>query len=469
MLSYDPNRARQAANVRTMDLAGKVGLVPLGRQLGCAAHLLSPAFLTSLQKAVEAQGKLDRRWIVRRQTPHGMIAIAGTAANVHNREDYAFLLDLGGNDVYLNNQGSSVPGQIPTAVFIDLAGDDTYEATEPLSQGAGNLGVGILLDRKGNDRYLGRRLAQGAAFCGIGFLIDEAGDDVYRAVQLSQGIAAWGTGFLIDLAGDDRYEVMIAGQGVGLPGGFGALHDVAGSDRYLCKGAQQTGYGTRNVFEGWGQGMGIGFRPYASGGVGVLVDSAGADTYEAGNFSQGCGYFYGFGILHDRGKEGDRYIGSRYCQGIGCHQAAGAFIEAGGDDFYTTRSTHTAQGFTWDESVALFLEAGGDDTYESVGNSYGAAAMNGWTIFLEMGGNDRYGHASPAKAGPNFYHGGTSMAIFLDAGGGEDRFGRGENNRIRTAAGNSIFIDLPGGIDDALKADAWRRLLPPPATAPAGK
>ncbi len=86
-------------------------------------------------------------------------------------------------------------------------------------------------------------------------------------------------------------------------------------------------------------------------------------------------------MLYAGGDEGDHYIGSRWAQGFGCHQAAGAMIEAGGDDRYSTRFA-VAQGLAWDEAAALLIDEAGDDRYEGGGFSQGASAHNGFAIFL---------------------------------------------------------------------------------------
>lgn len=76
-------------------------------------------------------------------------------------DDYALLLEAGGNDIYHNNAGGSnlAGGDCgvdagSSALLLDLAGDDDY--TSPRScgvRGGGYLGVGMLLDADGDDRF----------------------------------------------------------------------------------------------------------------------------------------------------------------------------------------------------------------------------------------------------------------------------------------------------------------------------
>ena len=200
------------------------------------AALVAPRFTASLKKATQAPGiDPDAAVVLERDTPHGPILVAG-----HGRQRY---------------EGKAYGDE---AAPISKGG---------FSQGCGDLGVGILVDLAGNDNNVGLSFTQGAGFMGVGMLFDEAGDDVYRGVQLHQGIAQHGAGFLVDRRGRDRYEALMVAQGVGLAAGYGMLYDGGDEgDSYYCKGKQPTGYGTAGVYEGWGQGVGIGYRPYASGG-----------------------------------------------------------------------------------------------------------------------------------------------------------------------------------------------------------
>jgi hypothetical protein len=276
-------------------------------------------------------------------------------------------------------------------------------------------------------------------------LLDEMGEDSYRAHALAQGAALWGVAICADIAGCDRYESHVLSQGVGMPLGTGILCDGEGDDRYYAKGTYRSGYGTPGIYEGWSQGCGVGFRKYASGGIGILVDSKGSDRYEAGNFSQGGGYYYGWGLLGDRGGEADTYIGSRYAQGFCAHQALGTFIEGGGDDTYKSRNAVHA-GLAWDECVTLFIDRGGDDEYTCPrGFSQGASAHNSICIFVDCGGSDSYATKSgPGRAGGNSYHGGTSLSLFVDLGGQRDSYAsRAQNDSVSCHPEDALIADLP--------------------------
>ena len=232
--------------------------------------------------------------------------------------------------------------------------------------------------------------------------------------------------------------------GVGFPGGVGLLCSAAddGADTYYNKGQYASSYRDPGSFEGGGQGLGVGHRPYASGGVGMLVDGGGDDRFEGGAFSQGGGYYYGLGILHNRGGD-DSYRGSRYNMGFTAHQAVGVFLDDGGDDRYET-SHYVALGMAWDESVTLFADRAGDDTYLAPGFAYAAAAQNGFALFIEGGGNDTLGGTQPARIHGNSYHGGSSLAVFLGLGGGTRAYPQRRPGEIAAGdTGEAFFVDSP--------------------------
>jgi hypothetical protein len=448
-IHFDEDRSRFRKNKRILDLAAKVDRAAL---LECAARL---SLLTDPRWAAGAGAllrrvfadSLDKEILLDRETRHGRILIGGTGRHWYRNLDAAFILDLGGDDFYTGNNGGNNGWDVPLALCIDLAGDDAYESTLKCSQGSGCLGVGGLLDMEGDDNYIGIQWCQGTGYLGVGWLHDLAGDDVYRGRTFCQGVGLFGMGILMDATGNDRYEGDAQVQGVGLAGGLGALVEGCGEDSYYAKGLYPTGYGDAGIFDAWSQGCGMGFRTLASGGIGVLLDGAGRDRMEAGNFSQGGGYYYGFGILEARGRDPDVYIGSRYNQGFSAHQALGVFLEEGGDDFYTTRQA-VAQGLAWDECATLFVDASGDDTYQGGrGFSLAAWAHNSLAVFLDLGGRDTYEYRpGPARSGPNTYHGGTSLSFFLDAGAETDTYTAAGCANDTTWVGGEygIFVDGQG-------------------------
>ena len=314
------------------------------------------------------------------------------------------------------------------------------------------------MDVAGDDRYVAGNWAQGVGVAGVGLLLDLGGDDDYRASRFGQGFGLWGLGLLVEAGGQDAYDGLGFVQGVGLPGGIGLLHDRAGDDRYHAKGGTPTGYGTPGVFDGWSQGCGFGFRGLQSGGLGVLSDDDGRDRRIAGNFSQGGGYWFGWGILHDAGHDDDVHVGSRYDQGFSAHQAVGTFFDDGGDDRYQTENAVIA-GLAWDESVSAFVDGGGDDTYRAGGFSVGASAHNSVSIFIEASGSDTYDGAELGRAGGNDYHGGTSLSLVLELGFGRDVVnGRRPEPSLVLSGEHSLVAHLPGALEPQLRRRTFPRV-----------
>lgn len=453
-IHFDEDRDRFERNYRVIRIAEKIDY---GALLECALRvslLTDPDWVMHAGHLVQQiyADSLGQEILLEEETPMGRIVFGGRAGAWYRYEDAAFILDLGGDDLYAGNAGSNAGWQLPCAVCIDLEGNDSYEATEAGVQGTGCLGVGGLLDLGGDDQYIGLQWAQGTGYLGIGWLHDVSGNDVYRGRTFCQGTGLFGLGLLLEEEGSDRFEGDCHVQAVGLAKGIGLLSDLSGDDHYYAKGMYPSSYGTSGIFESWAQGCGMGFRTLASGGLGALLDGQGRDRMEAGNFSQGGGYYYGYGLLHAAGDEDDLYIGSRYNQGFSAHQAVGVFLEDGGDDFYTTRNG-VAQGLAWDECVTLFRDAAGNDTYE--GGSFfslGASAHNSFCFFLDERGRDAYHFKpGPARAGGNNYHGGTSFSLFVDEGGREDFYNAPEaaNLRVRHQPEHGFFLDLRGGLETA--------------------
>lgn len=294
----------------------------------------------------------------------------GTHNDVHVH-DYLLLVDEGGNDLYVNNQGSNIidvrrgpaplaPEPAPrargcqaaltefitdapdrqcdaaAALLIDRSGNDTYGefqvpdtdlacTSEPVVRrigtiGAGIIGVGILIEDGGNDTYNGKTVTMGSAHvAGVGFLHDRGGNDTYLALRSAMGSAFNGaTGILRDDAGHDDYDFYMPTGGI--------LNDVLVCDNVLRQLQGAAG----------------------GGGHGLLDERGGDDRYVAGprvinaNFPcgiltqlpegepratieqvcenniailfttghQGSGSTGGTGLLHDRGAGTDTYIGT---------------------------------------------------------------------------------------------------------------------------------------------------------------
>ena len=363
-------------------------------------------------------------------TPLGRVKLAGTGPDRHEG-DYLLLIDLGGNDVY-ENVGADVTrlenSRKHVSVVIDISGDDKVSWTKTPGSGAGVMGLAVWADMAGNDHYEGGNVGLGAGLFGAGLFWDASGDDRYMAGSLAQGAGGYGLGLFIDGAGADTYKGALAGQGFGSSGGIGILVDVEGNDSYSCGEVVRDQDEGRNLrhdvvhYLSMCQGFGFGLRPEASGGVGALIDLNGNDSYRADIFAQGSAYWFGLGMLVDRSGD-DRYDCFEHCQGEGVHLAAGILADFAGNDEYV--GYEHAQGTGIDRAAGVLYDAAGDDRYRAHLDSQGAGLKPyGVGILIDETGNDRYesvmssqGYAATASGSEGFPEGQWPVGILLDRDG----------------------------------------------------
>ncbi|MFQ5643682.1 MAG: hypothetical protein ACE5FQ_08280 [Thiogranum sp.] len=261
------------------------------------------------------------------------------------------LWDAGGNDSYDAQGLSQGVGQYGIGILFDDSGNDHYRSILNGQGYGGSGGFGMLMDLDGNDDYfcggaipdpVKRRavrhrsrhylsLCQGFGFGlrakisgGIGLLLDRKGNDHYKADIFGQGAAYWfGLGLLVEGAGDDRYEGFEHVQGEGLHLSAGLLSDWGGNDHY----------------SGYEHAQGVG----KDRGAGVLFDATGNDVYQSVKESQGAGLSsYGVGILVDSGGN-DHYKARLDSQGYSgrpdpgfpdSEWPTGILLDLGGTDIF---------------------------------------------------------------------------------------------------------------------------------------
>ncbi len=369
------------------------------------------------------------------------IVVGDVQDNVYSN-DFSIIVDIGGNDLYRNNAAGFFKGS-SINILIDFQGNDTYSSTQDYSQAASFLGYSLLIDTKGNDTYRAKQLSQANAFYGCSLLSDLSGNDSYLSNEFSQGVAFFGVSILYDSIGNDSYYSGHFSQGVGLPSGLGAVLDIEGDDKYQLGNQYLNALKHKGIYKGAGQGFGFGFKHIASGGIGILYDKKGNDSFEAGNFSLGSAYYYGLGIFMNIYGD-DTYKTSRYSLGSAAHSSTGLFSDFSGDDYYMPLfgySLALSTGF----SSAYFLDAEGDDTYDCKGDIYllGASRINSFSFFNDKSGSDTY--CNYAINTPPFLNDtdSNSLSIFLDEGGQYDKYHNSfENNQIKKLNSSFIFLDL---------------------------
>ncbi len=411
------------------------------------------------------------------ELPFGNVVVAGPGADAPGRVPrVALYLDLGGDDVYVHEAGAS-SARVPVSVHVDVGGNDVYgyvengEGGEGLlpsdedgryigggglgrvslsvqgRQGSGRFGVGMLFDLGGADRYTSLRTSQGYGHLGVGVLYDAEGDDVYALEAGGQGAGILGIGLLMDASGTDTYRSFVRSQGFGGPLGAGFAWDGDGDDVWfvdpgresdggvpLYPSAQRPGDSNGSL----SQGMGFGVRRddlgvFLSGGLGVLRDRRGDDSYTASIFAQGAGYWQGAGYLLD-GDGADTYDALWYVQGGAAHYAIGALLDDGdGDDALNQQlePINVTVGSGHDFSVGLYVNERGDDTVRLAGLAAGASNCQGIGIAVDNDGADTWealreraiglgNHSSECESPSRTAA--PSIGLFLDSGGDVDSY-----------------------------------------------
>ncbi|MCB0826262.1 MAG: HEAT repeat domain-containing protein [Armatimonadetes bacterium] len=336
------------------------------------------------------------------------IVIAGVGNDEHSERDARITIDLGGNDTYTGRHGAGVGY---SSVLIDLSGDDKYNVPD-LSIGAGVMGVGVAIDNGGNDQFTGQSINFGAGLGGAGVFHKLGGNDNYNNVALSQGFGMYGLGICLDRSGDDDYRLKLFGQGAGRTAGLGWLIDRTGTDIYFAGGLALNSPLFARAHYSFAQGYGMGYREDSGGvggGIGLLTDGSGDDSYLGETYMQGASYWYSLGSLCDFTGQ-DLYSGTHYCQASAMHMTAGYLFDLNGDDTYTIK-VGAGQGIGHDYGTAFLFDREGDDLYASRDARAATGVANGIGIFLDAAGIDRYAN-TPTTA--RSARGSGSLAVFAD-------------------------------------------------------
>jgi hypothetical protein len=322
------------------------------------------------------------------------------------------LLDHLGNDRY----SASTPGADPSSatmgygILWDTVGSDHYQGTQH-AQASALFGAALLVDGDGNNTFIASSHAQAHAIGGLAVLLSGSGSDSFSAQTHAQAAAgSLGVALLLDPAGNDRYTLnntpltrpspqlpdrnTSMGQGAGrgiradasdgrsTAGGTGVLIDLEGDDHY-----------TAQVFA-----QGAGYQE----GLGMLVDDGGNDQFDAAWYAMGAAAHKGAGVLLKRGSGRDHYRASHSTSLGAAHDfSVGIFLDEGGDDHYALGDL--GLGAAHDNSTGLFVDGGGNDDYQvsaSACRALGAAHLSAWGslreswlnlgLFMDLAGNDHY-------------------------------------------------------------------------------
>lgn len=232
----------------------------------------------------------------------GLFFVDGATDTLYD-QPYAITVDLAGFDTYENNAGGAInlsdasgaEGAAGTALALDLAGADRYDARDLDQaswgvQGAARNGAGLLLDvGRSPDTYLADDRAQGAAGSdGVGLLLDdgavEDSRDRFEAADNAQGYGrVGGIGALVTLDGDTTYEAGDRSQGFGYAAGAGLLVDRRILATSLTDRPNVPEPSGDDTYRAGAQAQGAAF----AGGIGLLADLGGDDAYSVADQGQG--------------------------------------------------------------------------------------------------------------------------------------------------------------------------------------
>jgi hypothetical protein len=376
----------------TLGLSLKVDRQALFGAFSCLLSFLSRDHLDLLKKDLLERFKdTDGDILFQAETSAGPVIVGGNGAKVYDR-DAALILDLGGNNVYLNNAGATRP-DIPVAMVIDWGGHNRYIARENFAQGAAVFGGGFLIDLGGHSTFVALDGSQGTGLWGIGLLYHGKGGNVFRGRSICQGVGQMGAGLIVGQEGHDSYSCSYEGQALGLFGGAGVLINRGGNNVYQLGGLHPDFRDPKKSTVSMGQGFGYGWRAEGEkmgvpGGIGILIDEKGDDTYIADYFAQGSAYYYGVGILDNQGGK-NKYIAGRYAQGAGIHTAVGVLLNRGGKSTYYA-SHGVSQGMGHDYGVGFLQDTIGGSDYRGGVLVQGAATRGGIGILADLGEKNRF-------------------------------------------------------------------------------
>jgi hypothetical protein len=270
------------------------------------------------------------------------------------------LYDGGGNDSLFSRALSQGAGDFGIGILINIGGSDYYSSYQQ-SQGYGYIkGCGILIDDDGDDRYLvndsdivypsaqsskhnssysqgmgrGKRadfLDGNSLAGGVGILIDKTGNDTYQCGVFGQGCGFWfGTGILSDISGEDNYSGACYVQGCGVHNAVSVLLDNAGNDTYQA---------LLRMAQGVGKDLSISY----------FIDGGGNDHYIAPSTSLGVGQANGIGIFWDKAGDDIYEVKDDYALGFSeilskryLRQnmfSLGLFLDGAGEDIYSKSFT----------------------------------------------------------------------------------------------------------------------------------
>lgn len=394
--------------------------------------------------------------------PQGWLIVSGPGPHTFDmREPAAMIVDLGGGNTYKGTAAASFDADHGNSVVIDMGGRNTYEC-EPLGLAAGRLGCGMLFDLEGDNTYALQTGREAWGSAGSGSWSNQGRATIAKAPNTPSDARSRGWAW----CSTKRARIPTLPTCT-----VSAWADRAGSaqssiwaekNTYRCGFDVPSGYNQTDApngkpgdpnfqYEAWGMGIGMGRRLYPfvadgyrdytmAGGIGMLIDVKGGDTYESSNFSLGCGYFFGVGLCMNFAGH-NHYSAARYGLASGAHYAMGLCIDYGGYDVFDSTGPTYDCGCSWDHSAFLFIAAGGNDVYNLKRSSGpGRADIGSWGVAADLGANNVYHLTSyPASNSQD------GLSGFLDFSG-SDVYDFPMDPKIGVLGDHRALVVPPGGV-----------------------
>ncbi|HYO15423.1 MAG TPA: hypothetical protein VE685_19690 [Thermoanaerobaculia bacterium] len=266
-------------------------------------------------------------------------------------------------------------------LIVDVGGNDSYfnnagGSVIDLMRGPASPPALVAAPARGCQTDAELNSGSGNCFLAEAALLDKRGDDTYQRLQTPEADSVCTTDLIVR-------RLATGGSGVG---GVGVLRDEQGNDSYLGKTLA----------------LGMGH----AGGFGLLRDHAGVDRYSAIRSSVGAGVLVGLGILEE-GSGNDLYVPYDPVGGVidntGVCRAGNANLFGAG--------LLGADGF--------LREYGGSDTYEVTGvvNTLGSGDLAGFGGFHDKSGVDVYNGATGGRGNNACFptQNGTGAGHFCDS------------------------------------------------------
>lgn len=387
------------------------------RPILTAARLVSAA----VERGLEALGRTAINKGIKWETKFGDVIIAGNGDDNYNAaslRDAALIIDLGGNNSHQGSPAAAGPGEI--RVVVDFGRNVKVDGSGERGTASGEFGLGLLYlaNPDGTKTLRGGDFSLGAGLFGAGGLFVRGSASVVNGGRFTQGAGAFGLGVMVSEGEGARVVAGQSGQGFGFTRGAGLFFQKGGSSRLeggLIHPDPHEAVGATSLC----QGVGLGPRSFAGGGVGVAaVDGNGLDL-RASYMAQGMGYWRGAGVLAVTG-DGNRILARRYVQGAGVHAALGSLILRGNRNSLAAWGAGPALG--WDLAAGTLDSEGDENSFSSEWGSI-RGDVNGHGLAVIRGDRNIVGLAD-AATGALKRGGGSYGALVLD----------GKDNRLKAPA-----------------------------------